>query len=306
MQLDTSTISAFLALAETRSSYAAARMLGLSQPALSRRIQRLEDDIGFELFYRAGRNLQLTAAGEQILPEVRSHFEGLHVVFNRTREEHTYGNANVRIGCLQSIAMRWLPEIIAAHPSSTSDLKLKILDLSATAIDNCVTQGEVDFAVNSLSRSSLFNQQQIGQDPLVLVVAANSPLADRPTVRWRDLKDFPLIAIGQASGNRQLINHAYEQINVRLSWRYEVQHIATSLTLAASGVAGTIVPLLSTDGQNEKIRIIPLLEPVIGRTIGIVYRRGERLSPTADTLRRAIAGALRSQLANRISQFPQA
>lgn len=305
MKLDMATITAFLALCDSGSSYAAARLLGVSQPALSRRIQRLEAEAGVSLFRKMGRGLQLTEAGERLLPQVRMHVTGLQGAFNQLREQNTYGLPNVCIGCLQSLAMRWLPGIIAAYSEKEGELRLRILDLSATEIDNRVMQGDADFGVNSLAGSTLLQQQTIGQDPLVYVVSKNAPLADRMFVKWSDLEGTPLISIGPTSGNRLLINHYYEHINARLSWQHEVQHIATSMTFAAAGVAGTIIPLLSADRFNDAVKIIPVVEPVISRRIGIVMRRGEQLSPAAENLRRTIAASLKKLLKDRIAELPE-
>ena len=110
-----------------------------------------------------------------------------------------------------------------------------------------------------------------------------------------------LIGIGPQSGLRRLLEDARPIIGFDLNWRHEVQHITTALQLVASGYAVTVAPLLALQGRmGENLHPIRLGEVPLNRRLGSLWRAGERLAPEAEAVRRAIAAALRTELALRM------
>ncbi|WP_431282489.1 LysR family transcriptional regulator [Humitalea sp. 24SJ18S-53] len=296
--MDVSVIAGFIAVVEGGSVHAAARQLRISQPTLSRRLQRLEAELGFRLFIRTGRRLVLTEAGIRLLPELREHLEGLQQAFVKAREEMFYGLPTTTLCCLPSVATTALPAVLKTYLRRRPQARLRLLDLSAIEITRLVAAGSADFGVNILGDETPgLVQEVIGEDRMVLVTSLTHPLAERTTLPWSALEGTPLIAIGTMSGNRRMLDSVRARIGVGLNWQHEVQHIATAVQLAADDVAPTIVPQLAVVGRREGVRCIPLVDPPLMRRIGIQRRQGEALSAEAEALRRAVLTGLRRLLA---------
>ncbi len=124
-------LRAFLLVSETRSFHRAAEILHVSQPALSRRIQKLEQAVGSPLLERTTRSVSTTAVGENLLPLVRrmlEEFDGS--LFSLRGREDTRG-ATVTIACLPTAAFYFLPSVIARFHTPHPYVRVRILDLPA-------------------------------------------------------------------------------------------------------------------------------------------------------------------------------
>ena len=192
--LDTPALTAFVTVVDSGSAHAAARRLGLSQAALSRRLQRLEASLGIKLFVRAGRGLALSEQGSQLLPKVRAHLEGLSSVLKSVRDTVRYGVPTVTLGCLPTLCTSVLPQALAAVNKRHPDIRLRIHDLSATEIRQNIADGSADVAITYLGIEERgFSQQAIIEEPMVLVVAKGHDLARQTHLPWRALSGLDLI-----------------------------------------------------------------------------------------------------------------
>ena len=141
-------LRAFLLVSETRSFHRAAEILHVSQPALSRRIQKLEQAVGSPLLERTTRSVSTTAVGENLLPLVRrmlEEFDGS--LFSLRGREDTRG-ATVTIACLPTAAFYFLPSVMARFHEAHPNVRFRILDIPATEGLQAVERGEVEFGIN--------------------------------------------------------------------------------------------------------------------------------------------------------------
>jgi DNA-binding transcriptional LysR family regulator len=204
----------------------------------------------------------------------------------------------VTFGCLPSISRLFLPNILARFLRTHADTRIRTFDSSANQVIGHVLDRTADFGVSLLGVvPPELQQEALGDDPLVLLVHRDHPLAKKKSVSWNGLIGEPLIAGGGPSGNRALMESVRAHMGVDLDWRHEVQHIPTAIEWAGAGIALTITPRLTLgDEVPANLRCVEISSPQICRRIGILRRLGEPLSPTAEQLRRAIAGALRKKL----------
>lgn len=288
----------FITVAEVGSVHGAARRLNISQTALTRRLQQLEATLGTELFVRRGRRLSLSTHGTRLLAQTQPHVEGLLSALQEMKEESQSGKASVNFGCLPSLSRILLPEVVAGFLRKRPETRLKVYDSSATQVISRVMDRSADFGVSLLGMVPAdLSQEYVGDDPLVLFVHRDHPFAKESALTWRDLIGERLIAGGGPSGNRSLMESVRASIGIDLDWAYEVQHIPTAIEWTGAGIAHTIAPrLMVGDRIPEQVCSVEIGSPAISRSIGILCRAGERLSPDADMLRRSIAGTLRRKL----------
>ena len=275
-------LRAFLLVAESRSFHRAAEALHVSQPALSRRIQKLEQAIGSPLLERTTRSVATTAMGENLLPLVRRMIEEFDGSLFAQRGDQ--GGSQITIACLPTAAFYFLPSVMARFHAEYPKVRFRILDVPATDGLQAVERGEVEFGINFMGASDPnLTFDVLVEDPFVLACRRDHPLARKRKIAWSDLENHQLITVHRTSGNRTLLDGALARENLKLSWFYEVTHLSTSLGMVEAGIGVSVLPQMATpQGEHPSLVTRPIGNPVVSRTIGIVRRRGAMLSPMAE------------------------
>lgn len=284
-------LRAFLLVVELGSFHRTAEALNLSQPALSRRIQKLEAAIGGPLLERTTRHVAPTAMGQELLPLVRRMLEEFDGSLFTFRDPRRRGGI-VSMACLPTAAFYFLPEVIRAFNDEHPGVRFRILDLPATEGLQAVSRGEVEFGVNIMGASDpdlIFDR--LAEDPFVLAARKDHPLARRDWVTWTDFEPYPLITVHRSSANRVLLDSMLAKVSVTLRWTYEVTHLSTSLGLVEAGLGISVLPRMATpQGEHPFLVTRPIRDPEVSRTIGVVRRRGGSISPAAATFMNMLIG----------------
>lgn len=280
-------LRAFLMIVELGSFHGAAEALNLSQPALSRRIKKLEATIGAPLLDRTSRSLSVTALGNELIPLVRRMLEEFDNSLLSARGETSIGRHLLSIACLPTIAVGFLPRVIKPFKEILPRIRFRILDLKSVDVLQAVSRGEVEFGINLIGASDPdLNFEPLLDDPFVLAASRHHPLAEKDVVEWADLKPYPLIVIHRSSGNRTLLDATLARRKLALNWAYEVTRFSTALGLVESGLGISVLPSMAVPPDDHPNLITrPIGDPAITRTIGIVYRRGTSLSAPAQQFR---------------------
>ena len=288
-------LRAFLAVLELESFHRAAEALHISQPALSRRIQKLEAAIGAPLLERTTRHVAATARGAELVPLVRRMLEEFDGSLFAVRDPGVNRGGLVTIACLPTAAFYFLPTVIRQFNNEYPNIRFRILDLPATDGLQAVARGEVEFGINIMGTADpdlIFDK--LVEDPFVLAARNDHPLAARTEVDWSELEPHRLITVHRSSGNRTLLDAALARSNIKLRWFYEVTHLSTSLGLVEAGLGISVLPKTATPlGDHPFLVTRPIRNPEVSRTIGIVRRRGAILSPAAERFLQMLIGTWR-------------
>ncbi|MCU0817749.1 MAG: LysR substrate-binding domain-containing protein [Beijerinckiaceae bacterium] len=297
MRIDFLGIEAFLSVAERGSFHGAAERLNLSQAALSHRMKRLEDDLGVKLFTRTTRQVALTPAGLELLPKVRSIMEALSGSYESLRRQGREKRTTLTIGCLPTIATYYLPPILKRFSRDFPDLSVHVRDTSASQIADMVQKGEAEFGITIVSAHRWdLDSKPLLREPYVLLCPRSHPLAVRPQVGWADFEGVPLIRISAQAANRMIIDDALGSRREFMAWRYEVQHVATAASMVIAGVALTVVPRLAIDvAGSPGLVAVPIINPSVARTVGVVTKRGIPLSEPGELLLKLVAKSLKAE-----------
>ncbi len=289
-------LRAFLAVVDLQSFHQAAEQLNLSQPALSRRIQKLEQAIGAPLLERTTRHVAPTALGVEMVPLVQRMLEEFDGSLFSLREIGPNRGGLVTIACIPTAAFYFLPTVIRQFNIEYPNIRFRILDLTATEGLQAVARGEVEFGINIMGNSDpdiIFDK--LAEDPFVLAARRDHPLAEKEEVGWHDLEPYRLITVHRSSGNRTLLDAALARSNIKLRWFYEVTHLSTSLGLVEAGLGISVLPRMATPQEDHPFLVTrPIQKPEISRAIGIVRRRGGSLSPAAERFMKMLLGVWRT------------
>jgi DNA-binding transcriptional LysR family regulator len=289
-------LRAFVAVVDLEGFHRAAEALNLSQPALSRRIQKLEAAVGAALLERTTRRVALTTVGREFLPLVRRMLDEFDSSLFAMRDIGRERRGLISLACVPTAAFYFLPSVIARFNEQYPNIRFRILDLSANEGLESVARGEVEFGINLLGASDPeLSFEPLIEDPFVLACRRDHPLAQRRSLSWSDLEGQPLVAVSRTSGNRIMLDAALVRAGVSLSWSYEVTHLSTSLGLVEAGLGISVLPQLATPQAEHPIIVTrPIGNPEVSRTIGVVRRRGGRLAPAAERFLEMLLGTWKS------------
>jgi len=286
MKIDTLGVQAFIAIADNGTFNRAADALHITQTALSRRIQNLESFLGVKLVERTTRSVALTQLGRDFLPQARRLLTDLATALVEIRETGKSLRGDVTIACVPTVGVHYLPRIIQQYSALHPDNRIKILDHASSQVASAVMRREAEFGINMQgAHDPELSSVALLKDRFVLVCRKDHPLAKKKQVAWKQLEPHALILAGHESGNRPLLDTALEEQEVTLRSFYEVQRSSTAMGMVAEGLGAAVVPGLAVqEGAYPSLAVIPLVHPVVSRTLVLLSRTKAHLTPAAQAL----------------------
>ncbi|TFW16658.1 LysR family transcriptional regulator [Duganella callida] len=279
-------LHAFVAVAERASFRQAAADLFLSQSALSRRIEKLEEGLGVKLFERTTRRVQLTNVGQTFLLNVRTALDGLEDAVLGVADLAAHRTGTVTLACVPSAVQHFLPEVLKRFSERFPRIRVRIHDESAQDVLNLVLAGEADFGINfSGAEDAEIVFEPIYVERYVLAMRREHRLARRKKLSWKETVGERYISVAKSSGNRSVIDAALAGVEKHPLIFCEVNHVAGVLALVEAGMGVAAVPGLSVRaGAHEAVIGVPLVQPEIHRTLGLISKRNHSMAPAARTL----------------------
>jgi DNA-binding transcriptional LysR family regulator len=286
MRIDTLGVQAFIAIADHGSFNRAAESLHITQTALSRRIANLEAFLGVKLVERTTRAVALTVIGADFLPQARRLLTDLASALTEIRETGKSLRGDVTIACVPTVGVHYLPQIVQQYASLHPGNRLRILDHSSSGVAAAVLRREAEFGINMQGAGHPeLRSVPLLNDRLVLVCRDDHPLARKRRLTWKQLEPHAVILPGHESGNRPHIDLALESHAVKLQAFYEVQRSSTAVGMVSKGVGVAIVPALAVqDDAYPRLRVAPLVDPMVSRTLVLLSRSNVQLTPAAQAL----------------------
>lgn len=286
MNIELGDLRAFVAVAARGSFHAAAADLHLSQPALSRRVLKLEEALGVTLVARTTRSVALTPVGRDFLHRAVDLLHGLDQSLLGIAELAQKMSGEVTIACVPSAVRYFLPQVLLDFHASYPGILLRVVDDGAEDGLAAVGKGEADFGINYVgAQEPNIEFEPIMKEPFVVACRVDHALALRKRVTWAELERYDYLTVAKASGNRFLLDLALADAPRRPRAFCEVRHVMSVIGLVEAGLGIAAVPQLAMPpGPHPVLASVQLVGPVVTRTLGLVRRRGEALSPAAQLL----------------------
>jgi DNA-binding transcriptional LysR family regulator len=296
MNFELGDLRAFVAVADRGSFHAAAAELHLSQPALSRRIAKLEAALGVRLLERTTRKVELTTVGRDFARKTVDLLNGLDHSLLGIAELAERMSGEVTIACVPSAVRHFLPEVLKRYHAKYPGILLRVVDQGAGDALSSVVRGEADFGINYIgAQEPNIEFEAVLKEPFVVACRHDHPLATRKKVSWAELEQYDYMTVAKASGNRFLLDLALAGTPRRPRPFCEVRHVMSMVSLVEAGLGIAAVPKLAMPaGPHPLLCMVPLFEPVVTRTLGLIRRRGHVMSPAAQELY-AMFAALRQR-----------
>src|SRR6185437_9383864 len=236
----------FLTVAELGTVSKAALRLRVAQPALSRQIIALEQELGLRLFDRVGRRLLLTGEGEQLIAGCRLLLNSASSLKEQAQLLRQGDTGVLKIAGspqhIESVLSQFLHRYAERYPR----VEVKIREGSGSEILTMLERGEIHFGQNLLHAVKL-NEQHFGSLPLgsvelLAVCHPSTPLGPIKTIEVADLAGFPLLLLDSGFGFRRAFDAASRMAGLKPAIVFESRNPHTLLALAEAGHGVAIVP----------------------------------------------------------------
>jgi DNA-binding transcriptional LysR family regulator len=277
-------LAALKAIAEEGTFARAAARLGYTQSAVSQQIAALDRIVGTPMFERlpGTRRATLTLAGELVLRHAEAVLARVHAARTDIQSLADGVVGSLRVGTYESAGARILPDVLRQFGSAWPQIQVTLQESAAdTELFALVERGDLDLTFAVLPPiEGPFTSIGLTQDPYVLVVAADSPLASSSDpVTLEDIVGLPLIGFRSCRNQPRLESYLHARGIEPVVFRSD--HNATVQGLVATGVGVALVARLTMDPANERTELLELQEPLPPRLIGIAWHRDRNLPPAA-------------------------
>ncbi|MEU7062611.1 LysR family transcriptional regulator [Streptomyces sp. NPDC046161] len=258
---------------------AAAARLHVSQSGISTQVGKLERELGQQLLERSGRRVQLTAAGEAVLPLAREALETLDSIEHTASEFAQATRGRVRLGMIAGCAIPGLLDAVAGIGASHPQIVLSLHEDDSRALRTQVLTRSLDLALIAFAGRTEpeLDVGVILDEPIAAVVPEGHRLARR-SVRLADLEGEKVLSLPQGTGIRE----AYERSCLRLGIEPRVDIEASSpQTLLGLAQRGAGVAVLSpSSGVADGVSAVPISDAATHACLGLAIRPDQR-SPAA-------------------------
>jgi len=276
------TLRVFMRVAQAGSFSEAARVMNTSQPALSRTIRLLEEDLDVRLFDRDTRNMRLTASGAALLPIVERLAADFDQALLEVENAFSGMQGRVVVGALPSVAADLLPDLILSFRQAYPLVDIVIRDSLSGALYQQMQERQVDFSIITppdLEKGFVF--EHLFWDPCVMVCRSDDAPADA-SVPWDVFDARPFIAMAPRSSVRLMTDVAMAKAGVSPRPLFECSQLSTLGSLITKGLGASAVPLSTMRLLNSPdISYRRLHDPVIRRSIGLAWIENRTLPPAA-------------------------
>ncbi|MDN4574951.1 LysR family transcriptional regulator [Pandoraea cepalis] len=290
MNISLRQLKVFLAVANHGSFSRAGEDIGLTQPAVSRCIRELEQELGLKLVDRTTREVTLTEVGASLSATLARVLDELESALRDTHGLAEERRGRVRVASAPTISANLMPECISACAARYPDITLLLRDQVQTLASDGVRHGEVDFGVIVASEGT---EDLVGEpimvEPFLVVCDRSHRFARQTQVTWEELNGEKLVLLDYASGSRPLIDRALAEHGAYCQVAQEVGHAITVFRMIEAGIGISIMPALALPAMpglpahGDRLVALPLV-PQLDRTIMLVRRKNRTLSPAAQSV----------------------
>jgi DNA-binding transcriptional LysR family regulator len=267
----------FVVAARTEHIGRAAEQLELSQPALSRSIHKLEEELGLPLFDRAGRGVRLNEAGKILLRRVERACAEFDDALSELKE---LGKAKpVSIGYLSTFGVSLIPELVKGFAELGHKDKFGLFEAPCPTLVEQLLQGKVDLCLSTQLVHPSIDWRPLFNEELYALIPTGHRFASRKNIDLIELANEPFVALTEGHGLRQVLEDLCRQAGFKPNVILEGYEVGSLRGLVASGFGVTLAPKRQVFAPMYMD--VPVSSPRCYRTVGLSWRRERWLSSRA-------------------------
>lgn len=274
----------------------AAEELHIAQPALSKQISQLEQELDVALFDRIGRNVRLTEAGEALLPHVRAVLAQVEAARAEMAERVGLRRGRVSVGTPPTVGTQLLPKALAAFNQSYPGIEFRLHEAGVQTLLELLETGLADMAIVTLPvDDQVLTVAELFSEEMVVVVSCGHALARQNSVSLLDLRGEQWVLSPENYELREATLSACHQAGFNPRVVLDGGEMDTMLRLVATGIGVTIVPRLAVQ-ESDGLVALHIQGQTLQRSLGLVWRGDRIASPAARALREFLVDFWRAEL----------
>jgi len=282
----------FLKIVEYRSISQAAEHLFVSQPSLTKYLQRLENSVGATLFDRKQTPLKLTLAGEYFLEYVLQMQKEEKWLNTRIEEIQNKGRDSITIGMPLWRSSVLLPEFLPGFYKRHPLIQIKLVEGPASLLEESIRTDEIDFGIMNLPVNYAdITYETLAKEYIFLMGSREMPAVQEILRRHQGdeyphadidaLRAQPFILTQPGQHLTDFINKMLSRHNLTLNCVLRTRNVATAVNLAAAGLGFTFIPALGTQSHDfpaDRVALFTVDDPILRCTLAAVYKKEKYLS----------------------------
>ncbi len=282
--MNLSQLKAFLAVAQDRSFSRAAEKLYLTQPAVSKQIQALEEALGMRLFDRVGRSILLTQAGNILHDHAHIAFQTLEEARETINQLRGLQRGHLRISAASTIGTYMLPQPLGELKAQFPGIEISLAITNKARVVQQVLSHEVELGfVGPPVEPAELEMEEYLLDELVLIMAPTHRLAREESVGVAELVEEVFILREQGSGTREIMEEELGRVRVSLKKAMELGSTEAIKQAVAANLGVSIVSkfAISLEILQGRLAVAKLPELNLRRQLFVIHHGGRTLSPAA-------------------------
>lgn len=292
---DPDLLETFLAVRRRGSVTRAAEELFLSQPAVSRRIARLEASLGLVLFERLGKTLHPTDAGETLAEHAAAFLGSADRLTEAVRARQAGETGRLRIGASTTPGLYLLPAVLRRFRARHPEIDVRYSVENSLHIEEKIVRNDLDmgFVGAHLSHGSV-RLERLVTDEIVWYAATTHPFVERRrTIAPKDLAEEPCLVRETGSATRRLVDAALRRARVRLQRTLLIGCPEAAKVLVRAGVGIAYMSSLGLEGPGAAgLARISVAKMDLSRPIHLALHADKRLSPSMRLFLEAVSESL--------------
>lgn len=295
--MELTTLRQFIAIARARHMTRAARQLGITQPALSAMVRKLEAEVGAVLLARSGRGIELTEAGRVFLVHAEDSVRRADAGVAAVRQVMGLERGSIRIGGGATAMSYLLPRVVSSMRRAHPGLRFYVREAGSSAVAAAVQSGELDLGIVTLPLKGAETDDLVRiplvEDELRLIGLRREPRrgarergADGGSdgFRWSEIAREPIVAFEAGTAVRELLDRAAGAAGVSLNVVMELRSIESIKQMVAAGIGvGFVSRFALKDGEGLACR-----DGKLSRSMAIIRLRDRAPSPAAAEFERLL------------------
>lgn len=278
-QIDWNSLAYFRTAGRLQHVTRAAEELGMSQPALSRALARLEADLGVPLFQRAGRSVRLTRYGAAFLQRVERALREIDEGRTELADLTGLKRGTVALGFLRTLGAKYVPQLVRRFNAEHPGVQFSFTPNNSATLEEQLARGELDVIFTTApTGETRFLYQRVADQELALIVARSHPLARRRRVALRELAAEPFVTFKRSHAFRRLTDELCAAAGFVPTISFEGDDSSSLPGFVAAGFGVAIVPLESAAVKD--VVALRITEPEAHRAVGMAWLE-ERYLPAS-------------------------
>jgi DNA-binding transcriptional LysR family regulator len=295
--MDVRQLDMFRAVAEEGSFTRAAQRLHISQSAVTRQVQLLEQELGTLLLHRTGRGVTITREGEILLGTAKRIDRDIQDVVSRISETQTLQRGSLTLAGGMTVCLYILPKLLRRFRSRYKNIDLRVISASSETILRQIRQHEIDLALLTLPIVAAdMEVQPVLKEEMVVVTARKHALARQHSIEPRALGRYPLVLYESGSNTRKVIDEFLLEAGVPSHVVMETENVEIIKAMVASGLGVSIIPYAAIAGDLRSGRFngARIRTRRLYRETGWIYLRADH-QPRAITEVMAVFTEIKNQ-----------